>query len=102
MNKFSYFTLIIFFCENNFFQRGSGGGGGLCLTLWKFWRGEGPSVPLKYGKSREVEGGGGSLVKFPPWWSMGIFSNYTIIFMFFFSFLGYRKTLVSDSCIYHI
>ena len=41
MNKFSYFTLIIFFCENNFFQRG-----------------EGPSVPLKYGKSREVEGGG--------------------------------------------
>ena len=58
MNKFSYFTLIIFFCENNFFQRGEGGGGGLCLTLWKFWRGEGPSVPLKYGKSREVEGGG--------------------------------------------
>ena len=86
------------------FSRGvKGGGGGLCLTLWKFWRGEGPSVPLKYGKSREVEGGGGgSLVKFPPWWSMGIFSNYTIIFMFFFSFLGYRKTLVSDSCIYHI
>ena len=82
------------------FSREVRGGGGLCLTLWKFWRGEGPSVPLKYGKSREVEGGG-SLVKFPPWWSMGIFSNYTIIFMFFFSFLGYRKTLVSDSCIYH-
>ena len=74
MNKFSYFTLVIFFCENNFFQRGSGGrGGGLCLTLWKFWRGEGPSVPLKYGKSREVEGGGGFLSEIPSVVEYGYF-----------------------------
>ena len=32
----SFFTLIIFFCQNKLFQRGWWG---LCLTLWKFQRG---------------------------------------------------------------
>ena len=53
----SFFTLIIFFCENKLFQR-DGGGGVFVLYCGNSGGveegGGGSSVPHKYGKSREV------------------------------------------------
>jgi len=64
--------------------------------------GGGASVPYKYGKSREV--GGGVLSEIPSVVEYGHFLElHNNIYVFFIlSFLGYRKTLVSDSFIYYI
>ena len=58
------FTLIVLLRENELFQRG------LCHTCGNSGGVGGPSVPCKKWK---IQGGGGSWVKFPPWWGSGYF-----------------------------
>ena len=64
------FTLIVLLRENELFQRG------LCHTCGNSGGVGGPSVPCKKWK---IQGGGGSWVKFPPWWGSGYFLELHIV-----------------------
>ena len=81
----SFFTLIIFFCENKLFQR-DWGGGGLCLILWKFWRGRGGWV-ISSSQIWKIQGRGGILGEIPSVVGYGYFLEPHIIadtFLMFF------------------
>ena len=85
MNKFSYFTLIIFFCENNFFQRGSGGGGGGSLPYFvEILEGWGAISSFKIWKIQGGWGGGGFLSEIPSVVEYGYFLElHNNIYVFF-------------------
>ena len=83
----SFFTLIIFFCENKLFQR-DWGGGGLCLILWKFRRGRGGGGwVISSLQIWKIQGGGGILGEIPSVVGYGYFLEPHIIadtFLMFF------------------